>query len=491
MKTFESLKNDYIDESYDLFINGEWVKAEGGKTFTVTSPVNGDPLCICAGSSASDVDRAVKAAWAAFDSFKRTSVDDRAALLERIAAAMEANKDRLAMAECLDTGKLYKYALANVNFAITFYQYCAGTIRGYEGHASMMDETTMQLIMREPIGVVGQIIPWNVPFIIASWKLGPALATGCTVVLKPSVHASLGTLEFIKCVKDIIPPGVLNVVTGGGSRCGQYLLDHPDIRKISFTGSTEIGRAAGIAAAEKIIPCTLELGGKSVNIVFPDADRNRVKSSLMAYLVNAAQVCSAGSRLFVQEDIYDEIVEMCAELYRNVKVGLPWDENSEMGSLSYRSHFDEVMSRLEDGLSQGARLACGGHQLFSNGMEKGLFMEPTLLADVTNDMRVAQEEIFGPILVAIKFKDEADVLRMANDSKYGLSGAVFTKDINRAIRVANGVETGRMWINAYGDIKTTGALFGGYKQSGIGREGHWKAFDHYTQLKSIVINLAE
>ena len=190
-------------------------------------------------------------------------------------------------------------------------------------------------------------------------------------------------------------------------------------------------------------------------------------------------------------NIYDEIVEMCAELYRNVKVGLPWEDSSEMGALSYRSHFKEVMSRLEDGLSQGARLVCGGHQLFNDGMEKGLFMEPTLLADVTNDMRVAQEEIFGPILVAIKFKDEADVLRMANDSKYGLSGAVFTRDINRAIRVANGVETGRMWINAYGDIKTTGALFGGYKQSGIGREGHWKAFDHYTQLKSIVINLAE
>ncbi len=491
MKTFEELRETCIDKSYDLFINGEWVKAEGEKTFSVTSPVNGEFLCTCAESSANDVDKAVKAAWAAFDSFKKTSVDDRVALLERIAAAMEANKERLAMAECLDTGKLYKYALANVNFAITFYQYCAGAIRGYEGHASMMDATTMQLIMREPIGVVGQIIPWNVPFIIASWKLGPALATGCTVVLKPSVHASLGTLEFLKCVKDIIPAGVLNVVTGGGSHCGQYLLDHPDIRKISFTGSTEIGRAAGIAAAEKIIPCTLELGGKSVNIVFPDADRNRVKSSLMAYLVNAAQVCSAGSRLFIHEDIYDEIVEMCAELYRNVKVGLPWEDSSEMGALSYRSHFNEVMSHLEDGLSQGARLVCGGHQLFNDGMEKGLFMEPTLLADVTNDMRVAQEEIFGPILVAIKFKDEADVLRMANDSKYGLSGAVFTRDINRAIRVANGVETGRMWINAYGDIKTTGALFGGYKQSGIGREGHWKAFDHYTQLKSIVINLAE
>ena len=189
----------------------------------------------------------------------------------------------------------------------------------------------MQLIGREPIGVVGQIIPWNVPYIIAAWKLGPALATGCTVVLKPSTHASLGTLEFMKCIHDILPPGVINVVTGGGARCGQYLLDHPGLRKLSFTGSTEVGRAVGLAAAEKIIPCTLELGGKSVDIIFPDADREKVKSGLMAYLANAAQVCSAGSRLLVHEDIYDEIVELCADLYRKVKVGLPWEDESEMG----------------------------------------------------------------------------------------------------------------------------------------------------------------
>lgn len=489
MRDFAEMKKSCIDESYNLFINGEWISAEGGATFTVTSPANGETLCTCAEASAADVDKAVKAAWNAFESYKRTSVDYRADLLEKIADAMEANKERLAMAECLDTGKLYTYAMGNVNFSITFYRYCAGCIRAYEGHASMMDGDTMQLIMREPIGVVGQIIPWNVPFIIAAWKLGPALATGCTVVMKTSVHASLGTMEFLKVVKDIIPAGVLNVVTGRGSRCGQYILDHPGIRKLSFTGSTEVGREAALAAAKRIIPCTLELGGKSVNIVFSDADRKKVKSSLMAYLVNAAQVCSAGSRLFIQEDIYDEIVEMCGELYSNVKVGLPWEETSQMGALTYQQHYDEVWARLQDGLEQGARLVCGGRKLTEDGLNKGLYMAPTLLADVTNDMRVAQEEIFGPVLVAIKFKDEEDVLRMANDSKYGLSGAVFTQDITRAIRVANGVETGRMWINAYGDIPTTGALFGGYKESGIGREGHWKAFDYYTQLKSIVINL--
>lgn len=481
----------HVNDSYQLFIGGKWRDAEGGKTFPVTNPSNGEQLCVCAEATAADVDEAVKAAWAAFASYKKVSIDGRRDIINRIADTMEQNIDRLAMAECLDTGKLLSYAKANVTFGAAFFRYCAGAITAYEGKATMLDDTTMNMILREPIGVVGQIIPWNVAYVIDAWKLAPALATGCTAVVKPSVHASLGTLELMKVIADIVPTGVINVVTGGGARTGQYLMDHPGLSKLSFTGSTEVGKAVGIAAAEKIIPCTLELGGKSACIVFPDADRAKVKSGLMAYLVNAAQVCSSGSRLFVHEDIYDEIVEMCAQLYRGVKVGLPWETDSQMGPLCYKKHFDSVMDYINIGLGEGARLACGGRNPTENGMEKGLFLEPTLLADVANDMRVAQEEIFGPVLVAIKFKDEADVLRMANESKYGLSGAVYTRDINRAFRVARGVETGRMWVNAYGDIRTTGAIFGGYKQSGIGREGHWLSFDHYTQIKSIVINMAK
>lgn len=480
-----------IDEEYGLFIGGQWVKAENGATFSETCPSTGEELCRCAEASVNDVDKAVRAAWAAFETYKKTSTKERSRMLHKIADAVETNKERLALAECLDTGKLLAEAMGDVGFAIDFFHYCGGAILSYEGSTTMTNDTTMQMIVREPIGVAGLIIPWNVPFIIEAWKLGPALATGCTVVMKPSSQATIGTMEFLKIVQDIIPAGVLNVVTGAGSRCGQYLMDHPDLSKLSFTGSTEIGKAVGLAAAEKIIPCTLELGGKSVNIVFPDADRNKVRSSLKEYLNNCAQVCSAGSRLFIHESIYDEIVDMCAELYGGIKVGLPWEEGSQMGALTYKKHFEDVLDYVQSGIDQGARLACGGYRLTKNGLDKGLFMEPTLLADVTNDMKVAQEEIFGPVLVAIKFKDEEDVLRMANDSKYGLSGAVFTRDINRAFRIARGVETGRMWINAYGDISTYAAIFGGYKQSGIGREGHWRTFDHYTQMKSIVVNLAE
>lgn len=480
---------DYVQEKYGLYIDGQWRDAEHRATFPVLNPSNGEQLCLCAEASAKDVDDAVKAAHQAFVSYKKTSVSYRSSLLNRLADAIDQNKERLAIAECLDTGKLYKEAMGDVGFTADYFRYCAGAIVTYEGSSTMTSETTMQLILREPIGVVGMIIPWNVPFIIEAWKLGPALATGCTSVVKPSSHASIGTLEFIKCVQDILPAGVVNIVTGGGSRSGQYLLDHPGLNKLSFTGSTEIGKAVGIAAAEKIIPCTLELGGKSVNIVFPDADREKVKSALREYLEHNAQVCSAGSRLLIHESIYDEIVEMCAELYRGIKVGLPWMEDSQLGALTYQKHFEEVLDYVQSGLDEGATLVCGGHRITGNGLENGLFMEPALLANVTNEMKVAREEIFGPVLVAIKFKDEEDALRIANDSQYGLSGAVFTKDGARALRVARGVETGRMWINAYADISIYGAIFGGYKKSGIGREGHWRSFDHYTQIKSIVINL--
>lgn len=483
-------KNNYFDESYKMFIDGKWVASSDGKNFDVINPSNGEHLCKCAEATKYDVDLAVKSAQSAFVNFKKASIDERADLLNKIADAMEANAEKLAMVECLDTGKLFTYAYANVMFSVNFYRYCAGALLTYEGKATMISDTTMSIILKEPIGVVGQIIPWNVPYIIEAWKLGPALAMGCTVVVKPSVHASAGTLEFIKCIENIIPAGVINVVTGEGSECGNYLMEHPRLNKLSFTGSTEVGRKVGIAAANKIIPCTLELGGKSVDIVFPDSDRDKVKSGIRTYLANAAQVCSAGSRLFIHEDIYDEIVEMAKEVFESIKVGLPWEKESEMGSLCYKKHFESVMKYLQTGLAEGARLVCGGNKIVENGLENGYFMRPTLLADVTNNMTVAREEIFGPILVAIKFKDEDDVLKMANDSIYGLSGAVYTNDINRALRIARGVETGRMWINSYGDIKTTGVIFGGYKESGIGREGHWLSFDHYTQIKSIVVNLA-
>lgn len=483
-------KSKYLSDCYSMYVGGKWIEAADGGTFDVINPSNKEVLCICSEATEEDVDMAVKSAQEAFKSFKKSSIDERSSMLNKIADCIQDNAERLAMVECLDTGKLYSYAYANIMFSANFYRYCAGALMAYEGKATMISDTTMSIILREPIGVVGQIIPWNVPYIIVAWKLGPALAMGCTTVIKPSVHASLGTLEFVKCIEEILPPGVINVVTGSGEHCGQYLMEHKGLNKLSFTGSTEIGRMVGHAAAEKIIPCTLELGGKSVDIVFPDSDREKVRSGIKTYLVNAAQVCSAGSRLLIHEDIYDEIVDMAKEIFEGVKVGLPWQDDSQMGALCYEKHFNNVLDYLKAGTDEGAQLVCGGKRLTEGGLDKGLFMAPALLADVTNDMVVAREEIFGPILVAIKFKDEEDALRIANDSTYGLSGAVYTNDINKALRVARGVETGRMWINSYGDIKTTGVIFGGYKQSGIGREGHWLSFDYYTQIKSIVVNLA-
>lgn len=478
-------------EDCKLFIDGKWIDSGEGLTYNEVCPSTGEVLCKCAEASKSDVDAAVKAAHKAFKSYKRFSVNQRVDMMNSIADAIEANLERLAMIEAIDNGKIYEDAIHDVQFTARYFRYCAGSLYAYEGNVSMTADTTMNMIVREPIGVVGMIIPWNVPFIIAAWKIAPALATGCCVVVKPSMHSALGLIELMKCIQDIVPPGVINLVTGAGNKSGQFILEHDGFQKLSFTGSTEIGRSVALAAADKIIPATLELGGKSADIVFADCDFERAMSGIRAFLCNAGQVCSAGSRLFIQEEIYDQVVAETVKFFNSVKVGLPWEKDVQMGAITYKKHFEDVMDYIDLAVKEGATVACGGVKVTENGLDKGNFVRPTLLTNVTNDMRVAQEEIFGPVLCAIKFKTEDEVVKMANDSKYGLSGAVFTKDINKAFRVARAVETGRMWINAYGDISTTGAIFGGYKQSGIGREGHHIGFDYYTQIKSIVVNLAE
>ena len=385
----------YLDDKYDLFIGGKWVKSQGGRTFDVANPANGDILAKCTDAVKEDIDEAVGAAWKAFESYKRSSLDERAEILRKIADRLEDNIELLAMTECLDNGKTLNEARGNVKFAIEFYRYCSGAVHTFEGKANMLADTTMSLVLREPIGVVGQIIPWNVPIILTAWKLGPVLATGCCTVLKPSNHAPLSTIEFIKCVADIIPPGVVNLVTGSGSKCGEYMLNHPGFRKLSFTGSTEVGKRVAMAAAEKLIPATLELGGKSVNIIFPDGNMDHALMAVKAFLVNAAQVCSAGSRLFLHEDIYDEFLEKAEKMYNGIKVGLPWENDIQMGALTYKEHLDSVLDYVDIGVKEGARIVCGGERITENGLDKGNFMRPTILADVTNDMRVAREEIFG------------------------------------------------------------------------------------------------
>ena len=396
------------------------------------------------------------------------------------------------MVESLDNGKPIRETMAiDIPLSAKHFRYFAGWIMAEEGSANILDEQFLSLILREPIGVVGQIVPWNFPFLMAAWKLAPVLAAGCCTVFKPSSDTSLSVLEFARLVQDVIPKGVFNVITGSGSKSGQYMLDHKGFRKLAFTGSTEVGRQVALAAADRLIPATLELGGKSANIFFPDCNWEQAIDGLqLGILFNQGQVCCAGSRVFVHEDIYDKFLEDAVKAFNNVKVGVSWDPETQMGSQINERQLEKILSYVEIGKQEGARLICGGERITDGELAKGCFMRPTLLADVTNDMRVAQEEIFGPVACILKFRDEDEVIRMANDNAYGLGGAVWTRDLNRAIRVSRGIETGRMWVNTYNQIPE-GSPFGGYKESGIGRETHKVILEHYTQMKNIMINLSE
>ena len=481
-----------LDARYDLYINGQWVPASDGKVFTAYNPATGEKLAECAEATKEDVDAAVKAAWAAFPAWRDMGIAERAGILEKIADIIDENAELLATIESMDNGKPIRETMAiDVPYSSDHFRYFAGAIRVEEGKASVLDGNMMSLILREPIGVVGQIVPWNFPFLMAAWKLAPALAAGNCIVFKPSSTTSLSVLTLVKLIGHLLPPGVLNVVTGGGSRSGQYMLDHPGFRKLAFTGSTEVGLDVAKAAADKLIPATLELGGKSANIYFDDCKWDMAIDGLqLGILFNQGQVCCAGSRVFVQEGIYDKFVEAAVKAFNNVNVGDPLDPNTQMGAQVDQGQLRKNMSYVNLAKEEGATIACGGEPYTDGACANGSFMKPTLIVNATNDMRVAQEEIFGPVAVVIKFKTEEEVIAMANDSVYGLGGAVWTRDINRAIRVARGVETGRMWVNTYNQIPS-GAPFGGYKQSGIGRETHKVILEHYTQQKNIMINLNE
>ncbi len=481
-----------LQNRYQLFIGGQWRDASDGEFFTTKCPANGEKLAECAQATKEDVDDAVREAWKAFETWKKVPTSERAAILNKIADIIDANTEHLAMVESLDNGKPIRETMAiDIPLSAKHFRYFAGCIMAEEGSANILDEQFLSLILREPIGVVGQIVPWNFPFLMAAWKLAPVLAAGCCTVFKPSSDTSLSVLEFARLVQDVIPKGVFNVITGSGSKSGQYMLDHRGFRKLAFTGSTEVGRQVALAAADRLIPATLELGGKSANIFFPDCNWEQAIDGLqLGILFNQGQVCCAGSRVFVHEDIYDKFLEDAVKAFNNVKVGVSWDPQTQMGSQINERQLEKILSYVEIGKQEGARLICGGERITDGELAKGCFMRPTLLADVTNDMRVAQEEIFGPVACILKFRDEDEVIRMANDNAYGLGGAVWTRDLNRAIRVSRGIETGRMWVNTYNQIPE-GSPFGGYKESGIGRETHKVILEHYTQMKNIMINLSE
>lgn len=481
-----------LKKSYKMFINGEWVNSGNGIMVKTYAPYNNELLSEFPDASEKDVDLAVKSAKEAFKTWRKTTVKERAKILNEIADIIDENKDLLATVETMDNGKpIRETKLVDIPLAATHFRYFAACILADEGQATILDKKFLSIILKEPIGVVGQIIPWNFPFLMAAWKLAPALAAGDTVVLKPSSSTTLSLLVLMELIQNVIPKGVVNLITGKGSTAGEFLKNHPDLDKLAFTGSTAVGRDIALAAAEKLIPATLELGGKSANIILDDADMEKaLEGAQLGILFNQGQVCCAGSRIFVQEGIYDEFIEKLVKKFENIKIGNPLDSTTVMGSQIDARQVKTILDYVEIAKQEGGVVLTGGVKYTENGCDKGNFVRPTLITNVKNTCRVSQEEIFGPVAVVIKFKTDDEVIAQANDSEYGLGGAVFTKNINRAFRLAREIQTGRVWINTYNQIPEH-APFGGYKKSGIGRETHKVILEHYTQMKNILIDLEE
>ncbi len=482
---------ELLRQEQGLFVDGSFRPARAGVSTSVRNPATGEELSAVAAAEAADVEDAVRAAERAFGLWKNVSKVDRSRLLLQVADAVERHGEALARIESLNTGRVILETREDVSATADLFRYFAGVIRSEEESVVRHDASTMTIIYREPYGVVGQIVPWNFPFLIAGWKLAPALAAGNSVVIKPATLTPLSLLAFAEITADIIPGGVLNVLPGAGSKCGAALTAHPRVRKLAFTGSTEVGRGIAHAAAERVVPVTLELGGKSANIIFPDAPMERaLEAAVMGILYGQGQVCSAGSRVLVHEEIHDRVVEELTRRFEGIRIGDPLDEQNRMGPLISEDQFRTVAEYVKKGVAEGAKLLTGGKRLTGGPYESGYYMAPTLFDGCAGGMEIVQEEIFGPVLVVQSFRDDEEAIQLANDCRYGLAGAVWTRDINRALRVTAAVETGTIWVNDYHPVPS-GSPFGGYKESGHGREVHKSALEGYTQLKSVFINQNE
>lgn len=484
MKTFsENTEETIFSGEYGPFIAGEFVEPKKGYIDAI-NPANGKVLSKIARGNEQDVNQAVKAANDAFENWSNTLVEERATLLHKIADILEENQKHLKMVDCLDTGRpIHEFDL-DYSMAISQFRYFASAILTYEGTSRPVQNGHL-IVQKEPLGVCAQIIPWNVPMIMVSFKLAPALAAGNTVVLKPAEDASLSTMEFIKVLKDFLPKGVVNVVPGYGEEAGQALIDHPDVHKLAFTGSVGVGRLVGKAAGEKLLPVTLEMGGKAPNIVFPDVDIDRaVENVTQGYCLFNGQSCLAGSRLFIHDDIYDKFIEKLVSRAKNVEVGDPTDPSTRISTLINEKQGESALNYIEIGKQEGAKLLLGGNRVTIPGNEHGYFIEPTIF-EATNDMKVSQEEIFAPVLTVMRWNNTDDVIKQANDVDYGLGAGIMTNDLKNAMNTANKLQAGSVWINQHFNFQL-GAPIGGYKNSGVGREYGKEALDHYTQTKAIV-----
>lgn len=473
-----------------LFIDGEYVDSISGQTFETMNPATNEKLAEVAKGDAADVQRAIEVAQRTFESgvWSGMPVEERSAILCKMSDLIMEKVDELAYIETLDVGKPIKESRSfDIPRAASNFRFFAEMAK-YVVHEHYDKHNIMSYAKYAPAGVTSLIIPWNLPFMQLTWKASAALAAGNTVVVKPASYTPLSAVMLGEIANEAgLPPGVLNIITGPGSTAGTAMTTHPNVRRISFVGESKTGKTIMKNAAENLIPVSLELGGKSANIVFDDADLDEaVKGSIDAIYRNQGEICLAGSRLLIQESIYDRFLEKFVEAVRKINVGDPTDEVTDMGALVSESHLETVHQYVEIGLGEGAKLACGGKKVA--GLEKGNFYEPTVLYDVDNKMRVAQEEIFGPVLVAIPFKTEEDAIRIANDSIYGLAGVVWTNDIRRAHRVTAAVNSGLLWINCWyiRDLRTP---FGGSKASGIGREGGRHSFEFYTEAKTVTMKL--
>lgn len=480
-------------DQYDNFIGGKWTAPVKGEYFNAISPVDGETFTKVARSTEADVELALDAAWEAAKTWNNTAAAERSNMLLKIADRMEANLEVLARAETWDNGKAIRETrAADIPLAIDHFRYFAGVIRSEEGTVSELDANTVSMNIQEPLGVVAQIIPWNFPILMATWKMAPALAAGNCVVLKPAEQTPVSIMVLLELIEDLIPAGVLNVLNGFGIEAGKPLASSPRVEKVAFTGETTTGQLIMQYAAKNIKPVTLELGGKSPNVFFEsimEADDeyfDKCIEGAVMFALNQGEVCTCPSRLLVQESIFDAFIERVIERTEAIKLGHPLDPNTMMGAQASNDQYEKILNYISLGKEEGCEVLAGGKAAYNEGLDGGYYIQPTILKG-NNKMRVFQEEIFGPVVCVTTFKDEAEALEIANDTLYGLGAGVWTRDMHQAYQISRGIKAGRVWVNCY-HAYPAHAPFGGYKKSGIGRETHKMMLSHYRQTKNMLIS---